>query len=104
MLNRLSSIIEDAIDSVPQIECNVLLDEFPIATETRKAVQPLSSGKAPNANVMPVEVYKGATDDRETDRVVSLYVEPIPQEFKDDSISHPYKQYNTMQYNEFNHT
>ena len=46
--------------------------------ETRKAVQQLSSGKASGAD--PAEVYKaggggGATLGRETDTVISLYVE-----------------------------
>ena len=58
VLNRPSSINEDAIDRHPQIECNVLLDEFPTVTETRKAVQQLSSGKAPGADAIPAEVYK----------------------------------------------
>ena len=39
VLNRPSSINEDAIDRLPQIECNLLLDEFPTVMETRKAVQ-----------------------------------------------------------------
>ena len=37
VLNRPSSINEDAIDRLPQIECNVLLDEFPTVMETRKS-------------------------------------------------------------------
>ena len=45
VLNLPSSINEDAMNRLPQIECNVLLDEFPTAMETRKAVQQLSSGK-----------------------------------------------------------
>ena len=77
VLNRQSSINKDAIDRLPQIECNVLLDEFPTVMETRKTVQQLSSGKAPGADASPEEIYKagGATYGRETDRVVSLYVE-----------------------------
>ena len=46
--------------------------------ETRKAVQQLSSGKAPGADTIPAEVYKaggGGTHGRETDKVVSLYVD-----------------------------
>ena len=42
---------------LPQIECNVLLDEFPTVMETRKAVQQLSSGKAPGADAINAEVY-----------------------------------------------
>ena len=42
---------------LPQIECNVLQDEFPTVMETRKAVQQLSSGKAPGADAINAEVY-----------------------------------------------
>ena len=73
VLNRPSYINEDAIDRLPQIECNVLLDEFPTVMETRKAAQQLSSGKAPCADAISVEVYKagggggGATHGRDTE-------------------------------------
>ena len=56
VLNRPSSINDDAIDRLPQIECNVLLDEFPTVMETRKAVQQLSSGKTLGADAIPAEV------------------------------------------------
>ena len=58
VLNRPSSINEDAIDRLPQVECNVLLDEFPTVMETRKAVLQLSSDKAPGADTILAEVYK----------------------------------------------
>ena len=58
MLNRPSSINEDAIDRLPQIECKVLLDQFPTVTETRKAVQQLPSGKAQGADAVPAMVCK----------------------------------------------
>ena len=51
VLNRPSSINEDAIDRLTQIEYNVLLDEFPTVMETTKAVQQLSSSNAPSANL-----------------------------------------------------
>ena len=35
-----------------------MLNEFPTVMETRKAVQQLSSGKAPGADAIPAEVYK----------------------------------------------
>ena len=41
--------------------CNVLFDEFPTVMETRKAVQQLSSGKAPCEAAIPAEVYKYVT-------------------------------------------
>ena len=58
LLNRPSSINEDAIDRLPRRECNVLLDEFPTVMKTRKTVQQLSSGKAPGADAITAEVYK----------------------------------------------
>ena len=58
VLNRPSSVNDNAINRLPQIECNVLLDEFPTVTETRKAIQHLSPGKAPGTDAIPAEVYK----------------------------------------------
>ena len=45
VLNQTSNINEDAIYRHPQIECNVLLDEFHVVMETRKIAQQLSSDK-----------------------------------------------------------
>ena len=56
VLNRPSSINEDAIDRLPQMECNVLLDEFPTVMETRKAVQQLSYGKTIQADRKPTSL------------------------------------------------
>ena len=58
MLNYPSSVNDNAIIRLPQIECNGLLDEFPTVIETRKAIQHLSSGKAPGTDAIPAEVYK----------------------------------------------
>ena len=95
VLNRPSSINEDAIDRLPQIECNVLLDEFPTVTETIKAVQQLSSGKAPGADAIPAEVYKAGGLPM-AEKLTELFhcmwrKEAIPQEFKDAFIIHLYK-------------
>ena len=95
VLNRPSSINQAAIDRLPQIECNVLLDEFPTVTETRKAVQQLSSGKAPGADAIPAEVYKAGGLPM-AEKLTELFhcmwrKEAIPQEFKDASIIHLYK-------------
>ena len=95
VLNRPSSINEDAIDRLPQIECNVLLDEFPTVMETRKAVQQLSSGKAPGADAIPAEVYKAGGLPM-AEKLTELFhcmwrKKAIPQEFKDASIIHLYK-------------
>ena len=57
VLNRPSSVNDNAINRLPQIECNVLLDEFPTVTETRKAIQHLSSGKAPGTDAPVLRVF-----------------------------------------------
>ena len=54
VLDRPSSVNDNAINRLPQIECNVLLDEFPTVRETRKAIQHLSSDKAPGTDAIPV--------------------------------------------------
>ena len=58
VLNRPSSINADAINRLPQVECNLLLDEFPTVAETVKAIKRLSSGKAPRSDAIPAEIYK----------------------------------------------
>ena len=95
VLNRPSPVNDNAINRLPQIECNVLLDEFPTVTETRKAIQHLSSGKAPGTDAIPAEVYKiGGLPMAE--KLTELFQcmwrkEAIPQDFKDASIIHIYK-------------
>ena len=98
MLNRPSSNVvnEDAIDRLPQTECNVLLDEVPTIMETRKAVKQLSSGKAPGADAIPAFVYKAGGIPM-AEKLTELFhcmwrKEAIPQEFKDASIIHLHKQ------------
>ena len=77
VLNRPSSVNDNAINRLPQIECNVLHDEFPNVTETRKAIQHLSSGKAPGTDTIPAEVHKagGLPMADKTDRFVSMHME-----------------------------
>ena len=58
VLNRPSSISDEAINKLPQVECNSLLDEFPTVSETVKAIKLLSSGKAPGSDAIPAEIYK----------------------------------------------
>ena len=79
VLNRPSSVNNNAINRLPQIECNVLLDEFPTVTETRKAIRHLSSGKAPGTDAIPAEVYKAGG------------LPMAEKDFKDASIIHLYK-------------
>ena len=58
VLIRSSSINDEAINRLSQVECNPLLDELPTVTETVKAIKLLSSGKAPGSDAKPAEIYK----------------------------------------------
>ena len=58
VLNRPSSINDNAINRLPQVECKLLIDAFPTVTETVKAIKLLSSGKAPGSDAIPAEIYK----------------------------------------------
>ena len=58
VLNRPSSISGEAINRLPQVECNPLLDEFPTVSERVKAIKLLSSGKAPGSDTIPAAIYK----------------------------------------------
>ena len=55
-LNRPSSVNDEAINRLPQVECNPLLDELPTNSETVKAIKLLSSGKAPGPDAIPAEI------------------------------------------------
>ena len=91
VLNRPSSVNDNAINRLPQIECNVLLDEFPTVTETRIAIQHLSSGKAPDADAIPAEVYKAGGLPMAEKFQCICRKKAIPQDFKDVSIIYLYK-------------
>ena len=58
VLNQPSSVNDEAINRLPQVECNPLLDELPTIAETVKAIKLLSSGKAPGSDAIPAEIYK----------------------------------------------
>ena len=96
VLNRPSSVNDNAINRLPQIECNVLLDEFPTVTETSKAIQHLSSAnKAPGTDAIPAEVYKAGGLPM-AEKLTELFLcirrkDAIPQDLKDASIIHLYK-------------
>ena len=76
VLNLPPSINDDAINRLPQVECNLLLDEFPTVAETVKAIKLLSSGKAPGSDAIPAEIYKaGETPVAKKMTVISHSVE-----------------------------
>ena len=58
VLNRPSSINDETLNKLPQVECNPLLDELPTISETVKAIKLLSSGKAPGLDAKPAEIDK----------------------------------------------
>ena len=95
VLNRPSSINDDAINRLPQVECNLLLDEFLTVSETVKAIKLLPSCKAPGSDTIPAEIYK-AEGTPFAKKMTELFhimwrKEAIPQEFKDASIVHLFK-------------
>lgn len=58
VLNRPLSINSKAIQRLPQVPINKDMDIAPTLEETKKAVSELPSGKAPEIDVIPAEVYK----------------------------------------------
>ena len=95
VLNRPSSINDDAINRLPQAECNLLLDEFPTTAETVKAIKLLSSGKAPGSDAIPAEIYKAGGTPVSKKMTELFHIvwrkKTTPQEFKDASIIHLFK-------------
>ena len=96
VLNRPSSISNEAINRLPQIKCNPLLDPLSCSTvfETVKAIKLLSSGKAPGSDAIPAEIYKaGGPPAAEKLTVISHYVKKnaIPEKFKNATMIHLFK-------------
>ena len=95
VLNRPSSINYEAIERLPQVLVNTLLDAVPTLEEVRKAIRQLSSGKAPGSYAILDEIYKeGGT--AVTGKLLTLVQviwekESVPQDFKDASIIHLYE-------------
>nr|VZI32969.1 unnamed protein product [Spirometra erinaceieuropaei] len=95
VLNRPSVISDAAIERLPQVETNVVLDLPPSLQETVRAVQQLSSGKAPGSDAIPAEVCKHGGPQL-MDHLTALFQEmwrqgEVPQDFKDATIVHLYK-------------
>ena len=102
VLNRPSSINDGAINRLPQVECNQMLDEFPTVSETVKAIKLLSPGKDPGSDAIPAEIYKaGGTNVAKKMTGLFRHImwrkEVIPQEFKDASIIHLFKRKGNLQ-------
>ena len=95
LLNRPSSIDEQAIQDIPQRPLIKSLDDPPTAAETIKAISQLQAGKAPGPDSIPPEIYKlggSALIASLTDLFQLCWEkEELPQDFKDASIIHLYK-------------
>nr|VZH95819.1 unnamed protein product [Spirometra erinaceieuropaei] len=95
VLNRPSVISEAAIARLPQVATNADLDLPPSLQETIRAVQQLSSGKAPGSDAIPAEVYNHGGPQL-MDHLTALFQEmwrqgEVPQDLKDALIVHLYK-------------
>ena len=96
VLNRLSSINDEAIARLPQVPVNTSLDSVPNVEEVWKAIRQLSSGKAPGSDSKPsAEIFKeGGT--ALTGKLLTLIQivcekESVPQDLNDVSIIYLYK-------------
>ena len=90
VLNRPSSINDGAINRLPQMKYNLLLDEFPSISETMKAKKFCHL-----ADTIPAEIYK-AGGLPVAEKLIELFrimwrKEAIPQEFQDATIIHLFK-------------
>ena len=95
LLNRPSSVNEEAIKNLPQRPEISALDESPTRAETVKAINQLQSGKAPGPDGIPPEIYKmggAALVDRLTILFQAFWEKgELPQDLKDANIIHLYK-------------
>ncbi|BHF83486.1 hypothetical protein SprV_0902662900 [Sparganum proliferum] len=102
VLNRPFIISDAAIARLPQEEINADLDLPPSLHETIRAVQQLSSGKAPGSNVIPVEIYKHCDPQLMTHLTALFQVmwchREVPQDVKDATIVHLYKRNGNCQF------
>ncbi|VDL89603.1 unnamed protein product [Schistocephalus solidus] len=90
-----SAISDAAMDRLPQMDTNNDLDLPPSLLETIRAVQQISSGKAPGSDAISPEVYKHGGP-RLMAELTKLFQEmwchgQVPQDFKDATIVHLYK-------------
>ncbi|VDL98713.1 unnamed protein product [Schistocephalus solidus] len=61
VLNQSYTITDAVIDRLSEVDANADLDLLPSLRETIRAVQQLSSGKAPGSDALPADIYKHGT-------------------------------------------
>ena len=95
VVNRPTSINDEAIQRFPQVDMNPDLDVPPCEDEVTKAIKQMSSAKTPDPDAIPAEVFKSGGPSLLQKLTAlfqsSLESEALPQEFKDDTIVHIYK-------------
>ncbi|KAJ8030364.1 LINE-1 retrotransposable element ORF2 protein [Holothuria leucospilota] len=96
VLNRPLSINNNAIDRLPQVKTNYTLGDLPIEHQVEKAIHQMPCGKAPGSDSIPAEVFK-VGGQALLKRLTQLYQlmwkeEQLPQQFKDTTVVHIYKQ------------
>lgn len=96
VLNRSSSINDQAIERLSKAEIDKSLDNPPCTEETIKAINQLFTNKAPESDALSAEIYKvlGPTSTQKLNQLLSSIWEKktILQEFKDASIVHGERQ------------
>nr|VZI41690.1 unnamed protein product [Spirometra erinaceieuropaei] len=101
VLNRPSTISDAAIESLPNVQTSVDLELPSTPQETIRAVQQLSSGKAPGSDAIPAEVYKHVgpqlMDHLTAIFQVMWHQRGVPQNFKYATILHLYKRKGSRQ-------
>ena len=95
VLNRPSTINDDAIDRLEQLQVNNQMDDPPTESEVKKAISQLSNGKAPGSDAIAAEIYSAGSPEM-INKLTVLFSnmwdqEKIPQELKDATILHLYK-------------
>jgi len=95
VVNRPTSINDEAIQRFPQVDMNPDLDVPPCEDEVTKAIKQMSSAKTPDPDAIPAEVFKSGGPSLLQKLTAlfqsSLESEALPQEFKDATIVHIYK-------------
>ncbi|KAL8592948.1 hypothetical protein ACOMHN_050775 [Nucella lapillus] len=90
LLNRPSTVSNEALDQIPQRPTLDSLDLPPSLEEVHKAIQQTSSGKAPGKDGIPAEIFKTVGPvalDTFHDLLCSIWEEEdMPQEFRDATI------------------
>ena len=95
VVNRPTSINDEAIQRFPQVDMNPDLDVPPCEDEVTKAIKQMSSAKTPDPDAIPAEVFKSGGPSLLQKLAAlfqsSLESEALPQEYKDATIVHIYK-------------